>query len=150
MPNPAAQRGAEQGSRLRPAEFAAETRRTAGAVRGYDFYSSGGKPWWLNGRDCYRATFRHFAPRGEGTIAAGVVEFDEALHIGDYKGRYGVLLASYSASSVAWLTPEDTVVVYVSEPLPQDVSAYRFDGRASPDPVETHATYRLQATSGDR
>jgi hypothetical protein len=117
---------------------------------GYDFYSSDGKPWWLDGRDCYRATFLHFAPRGEGTIAAGVVEFDEALHVGEYKGRFGVLLTSYSVSSPAWLTPEDTVVVYVAESLPQDVSSYRFDGRASPDPVETHATYRLQASSGDR
>jgi hypothetical protein len=28
---------------------------------GYDYYSSGGKPLWLKGRDCDNATFLGFA-----------------------------------------------------------------------------------------
>src|ERR1700722_864278 len=34
---------------------------------GYDYYSSNGNPWWLNGRDCYRGTFLGFGSCGENT-----------------------------------------------------------------------------------
>jgi hypothetical protein len=110
---------------------------------GYDYYSADGKPWWLNGRDCYRATFLSFASRGENTIPAGLVEFGEAVERPGHKGRYGVLLANYGTHSAAWIPAEDDVVVYVTEVPPEDVSPFRFDGRASPDPIETHATYRV-------
>jgi hypothetical protein len=89
-------------------------------------------------------TFLRFASRGDNAIPAALVELDESIELPPYQGRYGVLLATYSANSVAWSLTEDDVVVYVTEELPEDVSFFRFDGRASPDPVETHATYRLE------
>ena len=114
---------------------------------GYDYYASEGKPWWLNDRECYTATFLRFLSRGDNAIPAGLVEFDEVIELPPYKGHYGVLLANYSASDVAWSQAEDDVVVYVTEAVPEDVSFFRFDGRASPDPFETHATYRIQGDS---
>jgi hypothetical protein len=68
---------------------------------GYDYYSTEGKPGWLNGRDCYRATFLGFAARGEDTIPAGLIEFDETIEVPGHRGRFGVLLASYSMNSAA-------------------------------------------------
>jgi hypothetical protein len=111
---------------------------------GYDYYSSGGKPYWLNGRDCYRATFLRFAPHDEDLIPAGLVEFDEVIDMPGHKGRYGILLATYGLDFVAWTQPEADVVVYVTEAMPENLSVFRFDGRASPDPIETHATYRIE------
>ncbi len=102
---------------------------------GYDYYSTDGKPWRLNGQDCYRATFLRFASRGENTIPAGLVEFDEVIERPGYKGRIGVLLASFGSNFVAWLAAEDDVAVYVTEALPEDVSPFRFDGRTSPEPI---------------
>jgi hypothetical protein len=110
---------------------------------GYDYYASEGRPWWLNGRECYRATFLRFASRGDDAIPAALVEFDEVIDVAPHKGRYGVLLASYSSNSVAWSQTEDNVVVYAAEALPEDASAFRFD-RRTPDPIETHATYRIE------
>jgi hypothetical protein len=112
---------------------------------GYDYHSSGGNPYWLNGRECYRATFIGFAPRGEDLSPAGLVEFDEVIDLPGHKGRYGALLTSYGLDFVAWTQPEaDAVVVYVTERPPEDFSVFRYDGRASPDPIETHATYRIE------
>jgi hypothetical protein len=111
---------------------------------GYDYYSSEGKPHWLDGRDCYRATFLGFASRGDDVIPAGLVEFDEIIDIPHHKGRYGILLSTYGSDFTAWSQPEADAVVYVTEALPEDISSFRFDGRPSPDPIETHATYRLQ------
>jgi hypothetical protein len=68
---------------------------------GYDYYSTEGKPWWLNGHDCYKATFLGFAPRGDDKIPAGLVEFDEVLDLPGHNGRYGVLLTSYGLDSAA-------------------------------------------------
>jgi hypothetical protein len=110
---------------------------------GYDYYSSQGKPWWLNGRDCYKAAFLGFASCGENTIPAGLVEFDEAIEIPGHTGRYGVLLARHgSLDSFTWGQAEDTVAVYVTESPPEDLSAIRSE-RA----LETHATYRVEATA---
>jgi hypothetical protein len=111
---------------------------------GYDYHSSGGKPYWLNGRTCYRATFLRFAPRDEDLIPAGLVEFDEAIDMPGHTGRYGVLLSTYGMDFVAWALPEAEVVVYLTEVLPKDLRVFRFDGRAFPDPIETHATYRIE------
>ena len=114
---------------------------------GYDYYATEGKPAWLNGRECYRATFLRFATRGDDTIPAGLVEFDEVIEIPGHNGRFGILLAGYGQDFFAWEQPEEDVVVYVTQVLPGDVSSFRFDGRASPDPIETHATYRVEASA---
>ena len=114
---------------------------------GYDYYSSDGKPWWLNGRDCYKAAFLGFASCGENTIPAGLVEFDEAIEIPGHIGRYGVLLARHgSLDSFTWGQTEDTVAVYVTEAPPEDLSAIRCD-RAFAAALETHATYRVAETA---
>jgi hypothetical protein len=90
------------------------------------------------------ATFLRFTSRGEDLIPACLVEFDEVIEIPGHKGRYGVLLASYGLDCAAWAQPEDNVIVYVAEALTEDISSFRFDGRASPNPIETHATYRVE------
>jgi hypothetical protein len=113
---------------------------------GYDYYSSEGKPWWLNGRDCYRATFLAFASRGEDTIAAGLVEFDEAIDVPGHKGRYGILLASFGLRTVAWQQTEGDVVVHVTETFPEDLAFIR-SSKALDAALETNATYRVEGTA---
>jgi hypothetical protein len=54
---------------------------------GYDYYAENGKPWWLNGREFYRATFLGFEARDEGKIPAGLVEFDEPVDLPGHQGR---------------------------------------------------------------
>ncbi len=115
---------------------------------GYDYYATEGKPAWLNGRECYRATFLRFASRGDDMIPAGLVEFDEQIESLGHNGRFGIMLTSYGPNSFAWEQPEDDVVVYVTIALPDDVSSFRFDGRATPDPIETHAIYRIEGSPG--
>ena len=111
---------------------------------GYDYYSTRGKPWWLNGREYYQAIFLGFAFRGENMILAGLVEFDEVIDVPGHKGRYGILLAGYSSLSVAWGQTEDTVAVYLVEALPEDLAAASFSYDSA---IETHATYRVEGTA---
>lgn len=111
---------------------------------GYDYYSSDGKPRWLNGRDCYRAEFLGFASCGEDTIPVGLVEFDEPVELPGHKGRYGILRTSYSSHGFAWGETEDTVEVHLTEALPEDFAAIRSDLTAD-SAAETHATYRVEA-----
>jgi hypothetical protein len=113
---------------------------------GYDYYSSDGKPCWLNGRTCYTATFLDFAAYGENTIPAGLVEFDEVIEVPGHLGRYGVLLATYGLDFIAWEQSEGEVMVYVTETLPEDLSFLR-SPRASASAIETHATYRIEETA---
>jgi hypothetical protein len=108
---------------------------------GYD--SSERQPAWLNGRDCYKATFLRFASWGENTIPIALVEFDEVIEGPGYKGRYGVLFARFGPTSIAWGESEDVVEVYVKEALPEDVTLIRFY-RASGSEAETHASYRIE------
>jgi hypothetical protein len=110
---------------------------------GYDYHSSEGKPWWLNGRTCYRVTFIGFASYGEHTIPAGLVEFDEVIEVPGHKGRYGVVLATYGLHSFAWGQSEGVAEVYVTEALPEDLTAIR-TYRASASAIETHAAYRVE------
>jgi hypothetical protein len=110
---------------------------------GYDYYSSEGKPWWLNGRAFYKATFLGFASYGESTIPAGLVEFDEVIEVPGHKGRYGVLLATYGLHSFAWGQTEGVAEVYVTQALPEDLTTIR-NHRASASAIETHATYRVE------
>jgi hypothetical protein len=109
---------------------------------GYDDQSSGGKPAWLNGRDCYKATFQRFVSYGENTVPVALVEFDEVVEGPGYKGRYGVLFAGYGPNSIAWSETEDVVSIYVSEALPE-ATLIRFF-RASGSAAETHASYRVE------
>lgn len=109
---------------------------------GYDYHSSAGKPWWLNGHDCYGAIFLGFVSCGENTIPAGLVEFDEPIALVGHKGRYGVLRAGCDSNSVAWAETEGVVAVHVVEALPEDPISIR----SLLDPshaTETHATYRI-------
>lgn len=113
---------------------------------GYDYYSSEGKPWWLGGKECYRATFIGFASYGEGTIPAALVEFDDIVDVPGHKGRFGILRTSYGPRSFAWEEPEDVVEVHVTETLPEDLASIRH--RLTADfAAETHATYRLAGIS---
>jgi len=58
---------------------------------GYDYYSSGGNPLWLDGRDCYHATFLRFASSGENTIPMALVKFDEFVELPRHKGSFAIL-----------------------------------------------------------
>jgi hypothetical protein len=114
---------------------------------GYDYYETGGKPRWLNGRDCYRATFLGFVSCGENAIAAALVELDEVIEVPGHTGRYGILLPRHiGLDSFAWGLMEDTVAVYVAEAPPEEMSFIRWD-RASAAALETHATYRVEETT---
>ena len=113
---------------------------------GYDYDSSGGKPWWLNGRICYTATFLGFASYDENTSPAGLVEFDEVIEVPGHKGRYGVLLTSYGPDHAAWERSEGLVTVHVTEAPPEDLSFLQ-SFRASAFAIETHATYRIEQTA---
>ena len=113
---------------------------------GYDYYSTEGKPWWLNGHECYRAIFLGFASFGENAIPAGLVEFDEAIDLPGHKGRFGVLRTSYDSHTFAWGEAEGVVAVHVREALPEDLASIR----SSLDlalAAETHASYRVEQAS---
>jgi hypothetical protein len=113
---------------------------------GYDYYATEGKPAWLNGRECYRATFLDFASYGENTIPVALVEFDEVIEVFGQKGRYGVLFGTFGFDSVVWGQTDDVVAVYVCEALPEDLTLIRFF-RASDSVIETHATCRIEGTA---
>ncbi len=109
---------------------------------GYDYHSTEGKPWWLDGHECYRATFLGFASLGENTIPAGLVEFDQTIELPGHKGRFAVLRTSYDSHSFAWGEPDGVVSVHVREALPPDLASIR----SSLDltlATETHASYRV-------
>ena len=76
-----------------------------------------------------------------------MLEFDEHIESLGHNGRFGIPLASYGPDFFAWEQPEEGVVVYVTVAPPDDVSSFRLDGRASPDPIETHAIYRVEGPS---
>jgi hypothetical protein len=113
---------------------------------GYDYYASEGKPAWLNGRECYKATFLGFTSYGEDTIPVALVEFDELIEVFGQKGRYGILFGTYASDWVAWSQTDDVVAVCVKEALPEDVTLIR-SFRASDAVVETHATCRIEGTA---
>jgi hypothetical protein len=114
---------------------------------GYDYYSSGGKPLWLNGRDCYNATFLGFASFGENTIPVALVKLDDFVELPPHKGSFAILRATYASDSFAWGKPEGTPVeVHVMEALPEDLTSIR-SRLTSAFATETHATYRIRATT---
>ena len=113
---------------------------------GYDYYASQGKPWWLNGHECYRATFLGFASCGEDAIPAAVVEFDEAIALPGHAGRYGILRASPSSRAIAWGGTEEVVAVHVRQARPADNLAAERSALDLALAAETHATCRVEGT----
>jgi hypothetical protein len=128
-------------------EFVRQTSPLRPGVRlqlfgGYDNFLPDDKPWWLNGRTFYEATFVGFVSHGENTIPACFVEFDETIELPGHHGRYGVLFGSYSNLAPAWAETEDApVAVHVVESLPEDSNEVRLLRDAAA--TETHATYRV-------
>jgi len=114
---------------------------------GYDYYASGGHPRWLNGRECYRATFLGFARRGKDRVSVALIEFDDLIDVLEHKGRYGILIGSYGTHSFAWGQPEDTVLVHVVAALPDDPEAF-CASHPRETAVESHASYRVEGTPG--
>jgi hypothetical protein len=120
---------------------------------GYDYHADGGKLAWLNGQECYRATFLGFAARGDGMIPAALVAFDEPVDVPGHKGRYGILLGTYGLDSIAWGRTDDVVEVHVTDVPPDgvtgdltgDLRAIRF-ARDPVSALETHATCRVEGT----
>jgi hypothetical protein len=114
---------------------------------GYDHYSSQGKPWWLNGQDCYMATFLNFTSYDENAFPAALVEFDEVITLPGHNGRYGVLFATHGLlESIAWGQTEAVVEVHLTEKLPEDLASLQ-SYRNSASAIETHATYRVEEIS---
>lgn len=113
---------------------------------GYDYFSSGGKPLWLNGRDCYNATFLRFASFGQDTIPVALVKLDDFVELPSHKGSFAILRATYSSHSFAWGEPEGTVQVHIMEALPKDLNSIR--SRLTFDfATEAHATYRIRGSN---
>jgi HEAT repeat protein len=108
---------------------------------GYDFYSSRGKPRWLNGRDYYKATFISFVQRRRDSVPVACVELDEAFDLAEHKGRFALLLDRYSSASAAW-SAEGTVTVHIVERLPEDFEAF-YASHPFGTEVETHAQYEI-------
>jgi hypothetical protein len=114
---------------------------------GYDYYASGGHPRWLNGHECYRATFLGFARRGEDKVPVALIEFDDLIDVPGHKGRYGILIGSYGTHSFAWGQPEGTVLVHVVATLPDDPEAF-CASHSWETAIESHASYRVEGTPG--
>jgi hypothetical protein len=112
---------------------------------GYDHYTSGG-PHWLNGRECYYATFRGFASSGENTIPVALVKLKDFVELPGHKGSFAILRTSYGPDSFAWGQLEGTAEVHIMEALPEELASIR--SRLSADfATETHATYRVQSVT---
>jgi len=113
---------------------------------GYDYYSSGGKPLWLKGRDCHNATFLGFASSGENTIPVVLVKLDDFLELSRHKSSFAIQRTMYGSDSFAWGQPEGVVEVHVMEALPEDFISIR-SRLTSAFATETHASYRIRATT---
>jgi hypothetical protein len=111
---------------------------------GYDH----GQSWWLNGRDCYHASFIAFAERGADKMPVAVVELEEELDMVEacgqrHKGRYALLSLLFIAN---W-DRKGTVTVHIVETVPTDFAAFYLSHPFGTE-IETHATYEI--TSSDR
>ncbi len=108
---------------------------------GYDGAYS--KPWWLNDRGYYQATFIDFVSRGADKMPAAFVELEEEIDLTEgsglrHRGRYALLKLLYVAD---WDETE-TVEVHIVEVLPADVEAY-YATHPFGTEIESHATYRI-------
>lgn len=108
---------------------------------GYD--AAYAEPWWLSGREYYRATFIDFIDRGADKMPAAFVELKEELDMINYagfrhRGRYALLnlltIADWDASG--------TVMIHVVDGLPADPKAF-YAGDPFRTALETHAQYRI-------
>lgn len=100
-------------------------------------------PWWLNGRECYKATFITFAGRGTGKMPVALVELDGEIDLTEssglrHKGRYALLRLLYVAN---WVET-GTITVHVIDALPKDVEAFCSTHPFGTE-IETHATYAI-------
>src|SRR5262249_23661282 len=126
-----------------------QVRRTSPLRPGTRLSLSGGytaaysRPWWLGGRENYRATFIAFAERGAGKMPVALVELDAEIDLTEGKGqRHRGRFALLSLSSVANWSVAETVTVHVVESLPDDVEAF-YPSHPFGTEVETHATYAI-------
>jgi hypothetical protein len=111
---------------------------------GYDHVYTPGGSWWLNGRECYDATFLGFASSGENTIPVALVKLKDFVDLPGHKGSFAILRTTYGTDSFAWGQPEGTAEVHIMEALPQEVISIQ--SRLKSDfATETHATYRIQS-----
>jgi HEAT repeat protein len=108
---------------------------------GYDYYSTSGRPRWLNGREFYKATFLYFAQSWPNSVPVACVELDEEYESAEHRGRYALLSSTYSSASVVW-AGEGTVCVRIAAALPEDVPAF-FAAHPYEKAVETHAQYQI-------
>jgi len=112
-------------------------------------------PWWLNGREYYKATFIGFGGCRIGRRPLAFIELDEEIDVisgagREYKGRYAVLnsflgpgIDPHREPLVAWGT-EATVEIHIVHTLPQDAEAFSsYDVLCTESAIETHATYRV-------
>jgi hypothetical protein len=97
-------------------------------------------PRWLNGRDCYQATFLGFAERGTGKMPVALVQLDDEIELPEGKGRFALLKLLYVAN---W-ADTGTVTVHIVEALPEDLEAF-YASHPLGTEVESHATYRIAA-----
>lgn len=101
------------------------------------------RPWWLNGRECYLATFIDFAARGAGEMPVARVALDDEIDMVEaggrrHRGRHALLKLLHVAD---WAATE-TVTVHVVESLPDDVGAF-YAVHPFGTEIESHATYTL-------
>ena len=106
---------------------------------GYDV----ARPFWLNGREYYAATFIQFAECGSSKMPVALVELDEEVDVTEasglrHRGRYAILRLRYLGN---W-TASETVTVHIVEVLPQDLEAF-YSSHPFGTEIESHATYRI-------
>lgn len=111
---------------------------------GYDSF----KPWWLNGNECYLATFIRFVTRGPNEMPIAFVELDAEIQMVEgcglqHCGKYALL----KLMSVADSNLTETVTVHIVDQLPKDAAAF-YDSHPFGTEIESHATYRMAAANG--
>jgi hypothetical protein len=127
-----------------------QIRRTSPLQPGTRLILSGGywagncSPWWLSGRENYKATFIAFAEREAGKMPVAYLELDNEIDLTEggglrHKGRYALL----RLLQVANWTESETVTVHVVEVLPDNVEAFYLSHPFGTE-VETHATYAIE------
>jgi hypothetical protein len=128
-----------------------QIRRTSPLQPGTRLILSGGysaaysRPWWLNGREYYKATFIMFAERGAGKMPVAVVELDTEIDMTEgrglrHNGRFALLRLLYVSN---W-TETETVTVHVVEALPDCVETF-YGPHPFGTEIETHAKYSIES-----
>lgn len=126
-----------------------QIRRTSPLQPGVALFLGGGydsaysEPFWLNGREYYKATFIDFVPCGADKMPAAFVELENEIDLTEgsglrHKGRYALLKLRYVAD---WAETE-TVKVHIVEALPADVEAF-YSSHLFGTEIESHASYKI-------